>query len=115
MKTLKDFSLAWRKSAMCKEQFAHFGADGVSLNDPLDFLNLPETDREALLGWIKRAIAPRKSVNRRYSSYGLKHLYEEATGNYVTNGQFKGAMITSGYVPVNIDSLNPNYRIANLR
>jgi hypothetical protein len=45
------------------------------------------------------------------SSYGLKHLYKRETGNYVTNGQFKGAMILYGYDPINPRYINCRYLV----
>ena len=45
------------------------------------------------------------------TSYGIKHDFEFATRLYVSNGQFKGAMLTAGYVPVNPGEQNWRFRI----
>ena len=41
----------------------------------------------------------------------MKHLLEHDTGVYLTNNEFKDAMLLAGYRPVNPDSLNWKYRI----
>ena len=50
--------------------------------------------------WIKENIKPRKTPNYMHTSYGIKHLLQRDTGIYLTNGEFKDAMIKSGYDPV---------------
>ena len=44
------------------------------------------------------------------TSYRLKYEFE-AEGFYVTNGQFKGAMLTIGFVPKDEYTLNWQFRI----
>ena len=38
-----------------------------------------------------------KTISRRCTSYGLKHVFERDTGRYVTNGAFICAAIHSGF------------------
>jgi hypothetical protein len=54
-----------------------------------------------------------KAINRRYSSYGLKHLFEKKTG-YIPNGVFIAAVVYCGfrYKAYN-NSPNPCFNIAN--
>ena len=63
--------------------------------------------------WIKIHIIPAKRANNKYTSYSLKHMVENwSTGNlYITNNQFKDAMMTAGYMPVDENELNWRYRI----
>ncbi len=73
-------------------------------------------DREMLLGseesctriceWL-RDKAKRKTMNPRYSSYGLKHLAEDEIGEYVTNGAFIAAAIHCGF-PYRLIDESPN-------
>lgn len=66
---------------------------------------------DTVLNWIVAHIAPRKTVNSRYSSYGLKHILQAHTGIYLTNNQFKNAMLMSGYMPEDQFALNWYFRI----
>ncbi len=78
-------------------------------NSPEDFYNLGIEQREILTNWIRVNLKPIKSVNRNHSSYGLKHYFEndkENNGFYITNGQFKGAMLECGFKPCKEMELN---------
>ncbi len=68
-------------------------------------------DIDRVMGWIQDNILPAKNVLEGWTSYGLKHLLEDDTKQYLTNNQFKDAMILSGYAPVDPDELNWHYRI----
>ena len=62
--------------------------------------------------WIQRNLAPKKSANQTHSSYGIKHLLQHDTGVYLTNGEFKDAMIKSGYDPINPNDQNWYFRLS---
>ena len=51
---------------------------------------------ERLCHWIDGNLSPQKSINRRHTSYGLKHIAEREIG-YITNGQFIVAALLCGY------------------
>lgn len=53
-------------------------------------------------------------INTNYdkTSYGLKHILEHDTGIYLTNNEFKDAMLICGYEPVNPQELNWTYCIS---
>lgn len=51
----------------------------------------------AARGWIKWFAEPTKGIRTRYSSYGLKHVVEEWSGHYVSNGAFIRAAELEGY------------------
>jgi hypothetical protein len=54
-----------------------------------------------------------KAINRRYSSYGLKHLFEKKTG-YIPNGIFIAAAIHCGFrYKAYGNSPNPCFNISN--
>jgi hypothetical protein len=79
-------------------------------NHPDHFQDLKEREKQFLLQWISLTIKPYEKVSP-LSSYALKHRFEHV-GFYVTNGQFKGAMIAAGYAPVDAAILNSSYLIA---
>ena len=111
MKTLQDYSKEWRSGRECAYQARSFKNYDPLSDDPMYFLQLPRAERTSLLDWIVQNISPRKTMNLRLSSYGLKHVYQDDTCNYVANGQFKGAMIVAGYTPNDAMALNPSYAI----
>lgn len=53
-----------------------------------------------------------KTPNYDKSSYGLKHILEKDTGLYLTNNEFKDAMLMCGYEPINPNELNWYYQIS---
>lgn len=76
---------------------------------PEAYERLTPAEQAALLEWIRLAIKSAKTIAPN-TSYGIKHDFEEV-GFYITNGQFKGAMLTAGYAPANPDELNWEFRI----
>jgi hypothetical protein len=62
--------------------------------------------------WIKQFCIPRKTINSRYGSYGLKHIVEEYYGTYISNGAFIAAADESGYdvIPDGGDSPNASFK-----
>lgn len=78
---------------------------GASISNGL-ITDLPEDKQEKVFEWIKSKMIPRKTGNLKHSSYGLKHILEKDTGIYVSNNQFKDAMLQAGFKPVNPYELN---------
>lgn len=79
-------------------------------------LDLPEAydqlrplEKEILTYWIEHAICGAVRYSKR-SSYGIKHDFERE-GFYITNGQFKGAMLAAGYQPKSTRELNWIFKI----
>ena len=75
-----------------------------------------QTERHALLDnvadvtwtirWLRLNVEPIKTINRRHSSYGLKHLAEKFSPNlYLSNGVFIAAALLVGY-PFELDPPN---------
>lgn len=79
-------------------------------NDLLDRLS-PLEQKVALL-WVRERLSPRKTVNDRRTSYGLKHYLEYETGVYMTNNMFKDLLLREGYKPSNEHELNWKYAIS---
>ena len=69
--------------------------------DPNHFRDLPEDIQEISLIWLKANVLSRKTPLLQHSSYGLKHLLHAGTDIYMTNNQFKEAMLLCGFKPVN--------------
>ncbi len=73
--------------------------------------DLPEGTQEQIDAWIKANFKHSKRENKGHTSYGLKHILEDDMGIYLTNNQFKDAMMKAGFDPVDPDELNWTYRI----
>jgi hypothetical protein len=82
-------------------------------NNPLEYDNLRDWQKEGLAEWIEDYVKPHatKNYNPNRSSYGLKHMFQYSYGFYVTNGQFKGAMLAAGFQPECYDSLNWTFKV----
>lgn len=76
-----------------------------------EFEQLPEDMKHDLTWWIGEFIRPSKRFNHRESSYRLKHLFEAVVHNYISNDQFKGAMLNAGYAPYAPEERNWCFRI----
>ena len=74
--------------------------------------NLSEDDQKIALDWIRKNIHPRKTPLASPTSYGLKHYLERDTKLYLTNNQFKDAMLMCGFFPVDEHALNWAYCIS---
>lgn len=78
----------------------------LDVNQPSEFAKLPEDEKATLRGWIRERLVP-TSTPGPHSSYPLKHHFEASDGGfYVTNGQFKGAMLASGFKPLDRTELS---------
>jgi len=111
MEILKAYSILWQNGTDCNPRLDERSEEAyINGNDPLDYTRMREDERNALYDWIFDAFDFQKTLTVcPRTSYGLKHVYERQTGNYVTNGQFKGAMIHAGYLPVDPLDLNCCY------
>ncbi|MFQ3837909.1 MULTISPECIES: hypothetical protein [Staphylococcus] len=84
------------------------------LDQPEEFEKLNQVKKDALLEFCC-SINKIKTFNTRCSSYGLKHVFERKyrealsgtfESSYVTNGQFKGAMLKAGFEVRDKNQLN---------
>lgn len=66
----------------------------------------PAEVQETVYTWIRENLMPRKTVLHGRTSYGIKHLLEDDTKIYLTNNEFKDAMLQCGYEPVDPNMLN---------
>lgn len=72
--------------------------DYTCKDSPNEFNDLNSTEKSKLLNWITQNLIKIKSINNKHSSYFLKKLFETSKqGFYITNGQFKGAMLEAKF------------------
>lgn len=74
--------------------------------------NHTENEINTVCQWIKTNILPRKTALYERTSYGLKHILEHDTGIYLTNNEFKDAMLMCGYSPLDSNATNWCYCIS---
>ena len=74
--------------------------------------DLDEKEQKIVFKWIDDNIMPRKTELTSKTSYKIKHILENDTGIYLTNNQFKDAMMHCGYKPVRPNELNWTFRIS---
>lgn len=67
---------------------------------------MTNNNMKTTMNWISKNITPRKTPCKGYSSYWMKHIFEKDTGMYITNDQFKEAMLRSGYTPIDEKAIN---------
>ncbi len=72
----------------------------------------PQEEIDTVMNWIAENISVRKTPLDGRTSYGIKHLFERDTRIYLTNNEFKDAMLQAGYKPVDPNELNWRYRIS---
>lgn len=92
-----------------------FKDDRLIKVDPDDCFSDSFKEAMQISKWIKDNILPSSSVNLRYTSYSLKHLLENDIHIYLTNNQFKHAMMLAGYMPEDPNELNWRYCIELVR
>ena len=78
------------------------------------FNELEREEQEKALKWIKANIEPRQTPLEGHTSYGMKHVLEHRTNIYMTNNQFKEAMLRCGFYPVKVDELNWHFCISKV-
>lgn len=103
------------KSLLERYSLTNYGDDEVNYaNRPIAFLDLAADEQIKLVEYCTQSFIHRVSPNHNWSSYGLKHFFENEEPNsfYVLNGQFKGAMLIAGFFPVATETLNWFYCIS---
>lgn len=84
----------------------------ADIDRPSAFESLPNDIKDKVVEWCKRNFTMVNGFNVKQSSYGLKHIYERVEGTYLTNGQFKGAMILAGFKCKDISEKNWHFNIS---
>ncbi len=114
---INDATLPERVAPVPLEYRGSVGEDlrDLPLNRPEDHDALTHKEQAALGVWIAANMRPSRTPDPYRTSYGIKHRFEESEGGfYLSNGQFKGAMLVAGYEPVDATELNWRFR-ARLR
>ncbi len=78
-------------------------------NHPSAYEKLSDAEKQALRYWIDHSVAYSRRADSS-TSYGLKHHFERE-GFYISNGQFKAAMVLAGHDPQDIYALNWIFKI----
>ncbi len=65
-----------------------------------------------ILSWIRENLTPSEDVCHDKGSYNLKHDLENDIGIYMTNNQFKDAMLLCGFKAYNTDDINWKFYIS---
>ena len=78
-------------------------------NHPSDFGNMKSAEQDVLLYWITQVMTHSERYEKQ-TSYGMKHNFE-GEAFYITNGMFKGAMLTLGYMPKDESALNWEFKV----
>lgn len=82
-------------------------------NAPAAFGAMSIRDRAYLVTIIRLFLRPTRAINRKHTSYGLKHLAEKLMPDgYVSNGEMKGAMLYCGYKADNTHEMNWDFNIS---
>lgn len=87
-----------------------YSNENGSIDDGL-ITSHPDNEINIVKQWIADNIMISEKILSYQSSYGLKHLLQHDTGIYLTNNEFKDAMLMAGYQPVNPNDLNWRYYI----
>lgn len=74
--------------------------------------DIDEETQKRVFDWIDENFSPRRTKLPDVTSYGLKHLLQRDINIYLTNNQFKDAMMHCGYMPVDPNTCNWIYRIS---
>ncbi len=85
-------------------------APTMSKNKPDEYDTLTPEKKELLAYWISKAVKPASTYDAN-SSYGIKHDFEYQTGVYVSNAEFKGAMLIADYLPHDAFAQNWHFKI----
>ena len=83
-----------------------------SKDEDQHFRDLTVSEQEKALAWIRDNVYPRITPLLCHTSYGMKHVLERRTNIYMTNNQFKEAMLLCDFYPVEVDILNWNYCVS---
>ena len=71
--------------------------------------NLNVVEIEKAIEWIRANAEMRKTINKRYTSYGLKHIAERWAKEYISNDSLIEAMCQCGYNIQRCSPSSPNY------
>jgi len=99
-----------------------FGAGPATMRYHNERDEILEIELNSCKEFINRFIIPRKTINTKYSSYGLKHFVEkwywelpederQTYSHYIANGAFIKAMVELGY-KIRVDKNSPNPKFA---
>lgn len=71
----------------------------------------PEEIQKIVFAWIRANLYYSRSSYNVRTSYGIKHILQQDTTIYLSNNQFKDAMMMLGFHPKNANVLNWQFNI----
>lgn len=80
--------------------------------DNKHFYEMSGEEQAKAMIWITQNISPRTTANYNWSSYAMKHVLERRTNIYMSNNQFKEAMMACGFDPVDPHALNWHFAVS---
>jgi len=78
---------------------------------PDRFYDMKQELQEIAIEWVQKNLRPADRPLHGVSSYGLKHVLHSDIKLYMTNGEFKGAMLACGFKPVKPKEWNWYFRL----
>ena len=97
-------------ATVIKNNHQKYEEEILKLNHPDCYEKLSAEYKQALGEWIGMRFEKATRAHNSWS-YSLKHDFERDTGIYVTNGEFKGAMLVVGFTPIDNEELNWSFKI----
>ncbi len=79
---------------------------------PADVSSLDKDSLIRAINWCKENFISTNTVLKDYTSYDYKQIMESEISVFLTNGQFKGAMLLAGFQAENIEDLNWAFNIS---
>lgn len=81
------------------------------IDNPSNYEQLSNLQKQILLKWIEMNYVPAKRVNPNWPSNVIQHNFERKSKIVVTNGAIKGAMLAMGYEPSDESMIFWNFKI----
>lgn len=73
--------------------------------------DLSDEKRAEAMDILRNWFEASTKTSLRHTSYGMKHWLEDAVGCYVSNNQFKDAMLSLGFEPSDYSELNWCFKV----
>lgn len=73
--------------------------------------DLSDEKRVEVMNILRNWFEVSTKTSLRHTSYGMKHWLEDAVGCYISNNQFKDAMLSLGFEPSDYSELNWCFKV----
>lgn len=106
---IKYYIAKMKEANLVRREGSNVSGRYILVNDedrPADFNNLEIDIKSQIITWCKTHFIKTETFNLKHTSYGLKHILQRQDGTYLTNGQFKAAMLLAGFSCKDNSALN---------